>query len=197
MKAKIAIFVFISLFLFSCVPATPTQEDEVVEIVTEEIVTEESESQPAITEEPIVTEEPTETPTETPIACVTLLTPINGVEIPPVGKVTFSWTPMDEAEKYVLNIILPSGEVVAFQTNQTFHDRYMEAFISGGEYQWQVVAQGKDGSEICISDVAKFDKSAYQPPKNNGGGGNDDGGDGGGTCPDGSPKDPIFGCGGS
>ena len=98
MKTKLAILVFVSLLLFSCAPATPPQEDEVVEIATEEIVTEAPVSQPVTTEEPIVTEEPT----EAPIACVTLLTPTNGIEISPVGKVTFSWTTMDEAGKYFL-----------------------------------------------------------------------------------------------
>ena len=207
MKPKIAILAFVSLFLFSCAPATPTQEDEVVEIATEEIVTEAPVSQPITTEEPILTEEPT----ETPIACVTLLTPVNGVEIPPVGKVTFSWTAIGEAGKYVLNIILPSGDIVPFETDQTFYDRYMEAFTIGGEYQWQVVAQSKDGSEICVSEVAIFDKSAYSPPKSNNSGGSDDGtggddGNGGGTGGPGGGDggggdgqgncDPIAGCGG-
>ncbi len=199
MKSKVAILVFISLLLFSCAPATPTQEDEVAEIATEEISTEESVSQPITTEEPIGTEEPT----ETPMTCVTLLTPVNGIEIPPVGKVTFSWTAMDEAGKYVLSIILPSGDIVPFETDQTFHDQYVEAFSMGGEYQWQVIAQSIDGSDICVGEIARFNKSAYQPPKENGGGGNDgnDGGNGGGgggeTCPDGSPRDPIMGCGGN
>ena len=179
MKSKVAILVFISLLLFSCAPATPTQEDEVAEIATEEIITEEPVSQPVITEEPIATEEPTEIPTETPIACVTLLTPVNGVEIPPVGKTTFSWTALDEAGKYVLNIILPTGDIVPFETNQTIYDRYMEAFVFGGEYQWQVIAQGIDGNEICVSEVAKFEKSAYNPPKNSGSGGSNDGNDDG------------------
>jgi len=158
MKTKVAILVFFSILLVSCVPTTPTQEDEVVEIATEEIPSEESVSLP------ITTEEPTETPTETPIACVTLLTPVNGAEIPPVGKATFSWTARDEAGKYVLNIILPSGDVVPFETDQTFHEQYIEVFSFGGEYQWQVVTQGKDGSVICISEVSKFNKPSYTPP---------------------------------
>lgn len=200
MKSKVVILVFVSLFLFSCAPATPTQENEVVEIATEEIVTEAPVTEiPITTEEPIVTEEPT----EAPIACVTLLTPVNGGEIPPVGKVTFSWTAMDEAGKYILNIILPTGDVIPLETDQTVYDRYMEAFVFGGEYQWQVIAQDENGSEICVSEVAKFDKSAYNPPKNNSAGGsNDDDGSGsgngnGGTCPDGSQPDPVVGCNGN
>lgn len=199
MKTKVAILVFLCILLGSCAPATPTQEDKVVEIATEEIVTEEPIPQPITTEESIFTEEPTEEPTETPIACVTLLSPLNGVEIPPVGKVTFSWTAMDKAGKYILNIILPSGDIIPFETDQTFHDQYMEAFSIGGEYQWRVIAQDKDGSEICTSDVAIFNKSTYQQPKNNNGNngensdsgnGSDNGGSGDGGC------DPISGCGG-
>ncbi len=186
MKTKVVILVLLSFLLFSCAPATPMQEDEVVEIVTEEIVTETPATQESITtEEPILTEEPT----EIPIACVTLLTPVNGVEIPPVGKVTFSWTAIDEAGRYVLNIVLPSGDTVPFETDQTFHNQYMEAFSTGGEYQWRVVALGKDGSEICVSEIIRFNKSAYTPPQNNinNSGGSDDGGNGdngnnGGGC---------------
>jgi hypothetical protein len=188
MKTKVAILVFLSILLVSCVPATPTQEDEVVDFATEEIVIEEPVSQPITTEESIVTEEPTEAPTETPIACVTLLTPVNGVEIPPVGKVTFSWTAMDEAGKYILNIILPTGDIVPFETDQTAYDRYMEAFVFGGEYQWQVVAQDVNGSEICVSEVTTFDKPAYQQPKNNGSGNSGENNDGGSGEP--PPEEP-------
>ncbi|MCE9645352.1 MAG: hypothetical protein K8S20_05075 [Chloroflexi bacterium] len=178
MKTKVAILVFISILLVSCAPATPTQEDKIVEIATtEEIVTEAPTTQePITTEEPIVTEEAT----KTPIACVTLLTPTDGSEIPPVGKVTFSWTPMNEVGKYVLNIILPSGEIVPFETDETFYDRYMEAFVAGGEYQWQVVAKDTNGSEICVSEVSTFDKSAYENPNGGSNGGNDGSGDSGG-----------------
>jgi hypothetical protein len=64
---------------------------------------------------------------------------------------------MNEAGSYVLNIIFPSGETVTFETDQTFRDRYMEAFAAGGEYKWQVTAQGADGNEICISQAFAFD----------------------------------------
>ena len=185
MKTKIALLIIISFFLASCEMATATQESEDVnDVATEAPATEAPVTrEPVVTEEPIATELPTEAPTEPPLACVTLLTPINGVEIPPVGKVTFSWTPMDEAGNYVLNIILPSGETVSFETDQTFRDRYMEAFVAGGEYQWQVIAQDANGSEICISEVATFEKPAYQQPSSNTGGddgGNGNGGSGGG-----------------
>jgi len=177
MKTKIAILVTICVLLVSCTPETTAQESEVA---TEAPVTEASVTQePVVTGEPIATEAPTEAPTNTPIACVTLLTPINGAEIPPVGKATFSWTPMDEAGSYVLNIILPSGETVPFDTDQPIHDRYMEAFVAGGEYQWQVIAQGTDGSDICVSEVSTFDKPAYEKSTgSNGNGGDNDGSSG-------------------
>jgi hypothetical protein len=124
---------------------------------------------------------PTDIPTEPPLTCVTLLAPVNGADLPLTGKVTFSWTPLNEAGTYVLNIILPSGETLSFETDQTFRDRYMEAFVAGGKYQWQVIAQGADGSDICVSEVSTFDKPAYEKPK---GGGNDgNGGNGGCTDP--------------
>jgi hypothetical protein len=174
----VVILLIIGILLASCTPATATLETEVVN----EIATEDSAAKAPITQEPVVTEKSaaTEPPMKAPIeplpACVTLLTPINGVEIPPAGKATFSWTALDEAEKYVLNIIFPSGEIVSIETDQTFRDRYMESFIAGGEYQWQVVVQGANESEICVSDVAAFNKSVYQQPKNSGTGGSSEGG---------------------
>jgi hypothetical protein len=193
MKTRVAILISIGLLLVSCAPAIPTQEDEVVNVVTEESATEAPETQePVITEEPIATESPTEAPTEPPLVCVTLLTPVNGVEILFIGKVTFSWTPMDEARNYILNIILPSGEIVPFETDQTFRDRYMESFVSGGEYKWRVIAQDKDGSEICVSEISAFNKPAFQKPTNGGGSGGDGGGnDGSGGIDGGGNKPPT------
>jgi hypothetical protein len=177
MKTKITILVIIGILLTSCAPDTATQESEVVkDVVTEAPVIEAPLTlEPVETEEPVATESPIEVPTDPPLACVTLLTPINGVDIPPVGKVTFSWTPMDKAGSYLLEIILPSGETVSFETDQTFRDRYMEAFVAGGEYQWRVIALGADGSEICVSKVSTFDKPTYEKPKD--GGGNDGSGE--------------------
>lgn len=169
MKTKIIILIMIGILLVSCAPATAAQESEVS-------------TESPLTQTPVTMESPTEGPNEPLLACVTLLAPMNDADIPPVGKVTFSWTPMDEAGSYVLNIILPSGETFAYETDQTFSDFYMEAFIAGGEYRWRVIAQNTDGSEICISKVAIFNKSAYEKP-NAGDGGNagsgESGGDGG------------------
>jgi hypothetical protein len=122
--------------------------------------------EPVVTEEPVATATPTEalteTPTATPLACVALLAPENGADLPVTGKVTFSWTAMDGAERYVLNFILPSGQTVSFETDQTSRNRYMEAFVAGGEYQWQVAAHRADGREVCVSEVFVFDKPPHE-----------------------------------
>ena len=117
------------------------------------------------TQELIATQSPTKAQSLTPPGCVTLLTPLNGTEIPAMGKVTFSWNPMSGASSYVMNIILPSGVTVSFETKQTFRDQYMEAFSTGGSYQWKVtaIAQDKKRNEICSSQLATFSKPAGQP----------------------------------
>jgi hypothetical protein len=180
MKTKNTILVIIGtlalIILTSCTPtATPTPApiDTPAQVTEPPVAAEPATQEPVVPEAPIVTDTPI--PTSLPLACVTLLTPKNGADLPSTGKVTFSWTPMDEANFYLLNIILPSGEIVTFKTDQTFRDRYMEAFTAGGEYQWQVTAQGADGNKICISETFAFDKSAYQKPNGSGG----DGGSGG------------------
>lgn len=186
MKTKISILAILVILLSSCgAEIAATQE---IEVVTEVPVIETPVTEAPVTQEPVVTEEPnatepaTQALTEHPLVCVMLLEPINKVTLPVVGKVTFSWTSMDDARSYVLNFTLPSGAIASFETDQTFRDRYMEAFVSGGEYQWQVIVQGANGNEICVSKVSTFDKPAYkQPQKQNGVGNdgiNDDGGDG-------------------
>ncbi len=147
----------------------PTQEIEISNAIptgvalTEVATTEE----PALTEQPTATETqaPTKAPSKTPLSCLALLTPPNGAEIPAIGKVTFSWTPVNEATFYALNIMLPSGELVSFETKQTFRDQYMEAFSAGGNYQWKVIAEDRKRNEICSSEPAAFSKSSYKQPK--------------------------------
>jgi hypothetical protein len=67
---------------------------------------------------------------------------------------------------YVLNIILPSGTTISFETKETFRDQYMEAFSTGGSYQWSVTAIGQDRkrTEICSSALSTFSKQASAPP---------------------------------
>jgi hypothetical protein len=167
MKTNVVIVVIIAILLTSCTPTMPTQEIEVTNHVptkvsfTEVAMTQEL----VVTEELIATEAPTKAPSKTPLSCVTLLTPPNGAEIPAIGKVTFSWNPMNEATFYVLNIMLPSGETVSFDTKQTFRGQYMEAFSAGGQYQWRVIVQDRKRNEICSSELATFRKPTYNQPQ--------------------------------
>jgi len=81
----------------------------------------------AATEEPIETQEPIETEppqTEPPeLACATLLNPEKGVELPAVGKVTFSWEPVADASLYILKFTLPTKGIVEFETDEVTKDR--------------------------------------------------------------------------
>ena len=166
MKTKIAILVIIGILLTSCATETATQEIE----GTNSVPTEVSFTEVATTQELVVTEEstatvaPTKVPSKTPLSCVALLTPPNGAEISAIGKVTFSWNPMNEATFYVLNIMLPSGKTVSFDTKQTFRGQYMEAFSAGGQYQWRVIVQDRKRNEICSSELATFSKAASTLP---------------------------------
>lgn len=156
----------IAVLLTSCTPSMPTQEIEVTNSVPTAVsFTETAMTQELVaTLEPTATESPTQMPSTTPPSCVTLLNPPNGAEIPAIGKVTFSWNPMHEAVFYVLNIVLPSGVIVSFETKLTFRGQYMEAFSAGGQYQWKVIAQDRKRNEICSSELATFSKAASTLP---------------------------------
>lgn len=84
---------------------------------------------------------------------------------------TFSWTPMDEAGLYHLNITRPTGNIVTFETDGTTRDRYMEAFGRAGEFQWIVAALNANGDKICSSDFFTFTKpqTPVNAPQGDGG----------------------------
>lgn len=163
-KSLFAILIIASGLLAFCAPETATQE---VAITPQPPPTEAGLTrEPEFTREPVATGSPTETvsgpPTETALACLTLLAPVNAADLPLTGRVTFSWTPMAEAGSYILKFVFPSGGTVSFETDQPYRDRYMEAFEAGGEYEWQVSAQRDDGSELCVSEPFTFTKPAFE-----------------------------------
>lgn len=168
MKTKSFIIVVFAMLFTACSPAVPTQEIEVTNEVPTATLPAEVTMTPAFTAtlESIETTTPTIMPSNTPISCPTLLTPLNGAEVPAIGKLTFSWNPVDKATIYVLNIIQPSGQTVSFETHQTFRGQYMEAFPTGGSYQWSVIAytQDRKRSEICRSILSTFSKPFYDQP---------------------------------
>ncbi len=117
---------------------------------------------PAITDSsfaplPTLTPRPTQPPTPTPLACARLLTPQNGATLPPVGRVTFSWQPMPDAALYWLEIRLPDGQMVTFDSTGS-RDLYSETFRLDGVYYWQVSAMARGGALLCTSDAFIFHK---------------------------------------
>ena len=167
MKINPLIFVITAIFFTACTPQVPTQEIKVTNDVPTATFTAEVTMAPEFTAtlEPTATETPTITPTKTPFSCATLLTPADEAVIPAIGKITFAWEPMHSATFYVLDIVLPSGTTVDFETDQTSRDQYMEAFPAAGEYQWKVIVQDRKKNEICSSEFATFSKGVYYPPQ--------------------------------
>lgn len=173
MKSNRLIVCSIVILLTACAPNMPTQEIPVTDgAPTKLSLTEISLTEMPVTPDPVIknvptlTKTPTQVPSQTPLGCMSLLTPLDGVEIPATGKLTFSWEPMIGVSSYVLNIILPSGTMISFETKETFRDQYMEAFSPGGSYQWSVTAIGQDRkrTEICSSALSTFSKQASAPP---------------------------------
>jgi hypothetical protein len=86
-----------------------------------------------------------------------------------VGKVTFSWEPVNGADSYLLQFTLPTGNMVTFATDEVTKDRYMEAFGMNGEFQWNVVAFDVSGKEICASMPSNFTKADKERNDDEGG----------------------------
>ena len=131
----------------------------------------EPEPVPEIEEEPEPT--PTFTPTPEPLICAQPLTPEDGAELPYEGKVIFSWSEMEGSTEYILEIRLPSGNIVSFESDTTEIARYTEAFEQGGEYQWIVTALNATGEEFCESTIFTFTKPQLPENKSQGDGGSD------------------------
>lgn len=165
MKINPLIVVITAIFFTACTPGVPAQEVKSNNVPTATFAAEATTPGFTVTLEPTATKLPTITPTQTAMSCVTLLSPANEIEIPAIGKITFAWEAMRNATFYVLNITLPSGVIVSWETDQTSRDQYMEAFPAGGEYQWNVVVQDRKKSEICSSEVATFSKAVYYAPR--------------------------------
>ena len=87
-----------------------------------------------------------------PIICVEPLLPENGIEIPyDSGIMTFSFTPMEGAELFHLNIMTPSGNLVTFELEEPGADRIITTFTMPGENPWYVEAINDEGEIICMS----------------------------------------------
>ncbi len=130
-------------------------------------------------EEPIP--EPTATFTLTPHPCVVLIEPLDLADLPPQGKVVFTWTAHPDANSYSLNFVFPDGLELNFTTDETTLNRYMDgfsmhpAYTQSGEHQWNVSALNAAGEELCQSNFFTFTKNlsdgASEEGNNNGDGG--------------------------
>jgi tetratricopeptide (TPR) repeat protein len=105
---------------------------------------------------PVVTQTPTPTntpiPADTPIPCsFTLLNPEDrmAVELPAAGRTTFEWTAQLGGASYRLEIDVPIGEVLVYETEETSHTVY-NAYLLWGGY-WRVVALDAGGEEMCVA----------------------------------------------
>jgi len=100
---------------------------------------------------------PTNIPTATP-ACLNLLAPENKSSLDAIGKVIFSWEPMQGAEKYLLEFTPPTGQPVIFDEPEPNHTRYLESFSMSGEFIWKVTTFDEKGNLICVSEPYSFIK---------------------------------------
>ena len=75
---------------------------------------------------------PALTPTPIEIPCFRMHTPENGITLPVMGKITFSWQPMPGAARYQLQITLPGGKLLAIDTPTTSITRYADTFLEIG-----------------------------------------------------------------
>lgn len=107
---------------------------------------------------PTPTPAPSPTLTQTPLTCVRLLTPEDRARLPAQGRLTFSWEHMPEAARYWLEITLPTGQVVTFDTSEPRRDQYLESFEQPGSYQWKVSALGRGGGLLCTTSPFVFKK---------------------------------------
>lgn len=166
MKTNVLLVVIVAFLFTACAPGIATQATEVATQSPTKIpfTALPATAQPAFTETPTATATPTIVPSQVAPGCLTLLTPSDGVEFPATGRVTFSWSPVNDVVFYALNIMSPSGETVSFETKEPVRALYLEALPAAGTYQWKVIAEDRKRNEICSSALATFSKPSYTPP---------------------------------
>jgi hypothetical protein len=115
---------------------------------------------PTLTDTPFPS--PSSTATPTPI-CFHLLNPSDGSLIAEVGKIKFEWEPHSGAQKYLLEITVPDGHMLAFETYNASVERYLITLPWEGIYTWQVAAMNPQGGVICIVGPLRFSKPKFEP----------------------------------
>lgn len=107
----------------------------------------------------------------TATACTSLRTPEDKANVPVVGKITFAWEAIPDANLYDLQITMPNGSSMNFKSDDTQIIRYAESTPMGGEYQWQITAYNANEGLICTSDPFRYTKPEYVKPSRGGGDG--------------------------
>jgi hypothetical protein len=116
---------------------------------------------------------------------MTLLTPANGIEFGPSGKMDYTWQGLSGASSYRVVIEWPTKEITNFDVQKPHLIRYLESIPNAGQYQWYVIALDSTAGQICQSSAFTFSKTVGIPeqptqPSGGGGGGKKGGGGGGG-----------------
>jgi hypothetical protein len=101
------------------------------------------------------------------VSCFDLLTPENNAELPSIGRIDFTWQPLQDAALYVLEMKLPDGTTVPFKTTDTRLRRYAESTAVGGTYEWQVTAYDASGETLCTAGPLSYFKPGLSKPEKN------------------------------
>jgi hypothetical protein len=96
-------------------------------------------------------------------ACINIIGPPDGAELPHIGPITYAWDEKPGAAKYILTFHYPNGLDVQFETTETNITRYIETMMDGGAYSWDVTALDESGAPICKSDPVTFEKPSSHP----------------------------------
>lgn len=97
--------------------------------------------------------------------CFDLLTPENNAELPSIGPINFTWQPMQDAARYIVEIKLPNGNTLPFKTSDTKLRRYAESTAIGGTYEWQVTAYDAAGATLCTAGPLGYLKPELSKPE--------------------------------
>jgi hypothetical protein len=118
------------------------------------------------------TDEPTATPEGGAVvpggsgsggACVEIISPPNGSDLPHQGPVEFEWQSRPGASRYILTFHYPGGGSDSFETDGTSMTRYIESIAAGGEFSWDVTVFGSDGGAACTTEPVNFTKPESNP----------------------------------
>jgi hypothetical protein len=98
-------------------------------------------------------------------SCFDLLAPENDARIPAIGPINFTWQPMQNAARYVVDIKMPDGTTLPFETSNTQLRRYAESTAMGGTYEWQVDALDTSGGTLCTAGPLSYFKPELSKPE--------------------------------